>query len=62
MNDQTPVTAGVRRGPPDFWWAVHNIIAHPLSEIFYWLGLQNLSNYIHEQTLPIHDPSESGRG
>lgn len=44
-----------------FWWAVHNLIAHPLSEILYWFGLQQASNWIHDKTVPEHKPGE-GRG
>jgi len=45
-------------------WTVHNLIAHPLSEIIYLLSFGKalgLSNYIHDSTVPEHTPG-SGRG
>lgn len=53
---------GKRSGNKNFWWAIHNVIAHPLSELFFWLRLNQASNWIHEETIPIHDTEESGRG
>lgn len=35
-----------------FRWTFHNIIGHPLSEIVYIFGFKNLSNKIHNQTIP----------
>jgi len=43
------------------WWAIHNIIAHPLSEILYWTGLKTWADWIHDNTIPDHEPG-SGRG
>lgn len=43
------------------WWAIHNVIAHPLSELFYWIGLRSASNWIHDATVPEHNAGE-GRG
>lgn len=42
-------------------WAIHNVLAHPLSEIFYLLGYNNLGNKIHDATIPFHKRGE-GRG
>ena len=42
-------------------WTVHNLIAHPLSEVFFLVGLEKLSNKIHDVTVPTHLPEE-GRG
>lgn len=42
-------------------WAVHNLVAHPLSEILHWLGLGDLGNRIHDATLPVHEEG-TGRG
>lgn len=47
-------------------WLIHNLIGHPLSEIFYWLGkiykpFNKLSNIIHDWTVPDHE-SGNGRG
>jgi len=35
-----------------FRWTVHNIIGHPLSEIAHLFGIQRLSDWIHERTIP----------
>ena len=42
-------------------WTIHNVIAHPLSEIFYLLGYNDLGNKIHDVTIPFHKRGE-GRG
>ncbi len=42
-------------------WTADNLISHPLSEIAYLLGLQNLSNWIHDVTVPEHEEG-TGRG
>tara|TARA_B100000674_G_C37697146_1_gene848800 strand:- start:286 stop:462 length:177 start_codon:yes stop_codon:yes gene_type:complete len=42
-------------------WTAHNLISHPLSEIAYLLGLQKLSNWIHDITVPEHEEG-TGRG
>lgn len=52
---------GSRKHFPALWWAVHNLIAHPLGEVLYWAGLIRLSNWLHDQTVPIHE-SGGGRG
>lgn len=54
--------AGKRKGNSELWWAAHNLVAHPLSEVFYWLKLKKLSCWIHDETIPIHDTESSGRG
>lgn len=48
-------------------WPVHNLIAHPLSEVVYWcvrpFGKQlaeRVSGAIHDATLP--EETEYGRG
>lgn len=46
-------------------WPVHNLIAHPLSEIvhwftFWWAG-DRISGWIHDVTVPAHDKGQ-GRG
>lgn len=38
-------------------WSVHNIFGHPLSEVFHILGLERLSAWAHDWTMPEHDPS-----
>ena len=42
------------RLPPRFQWTLHNIVAHPLSEIA-------ASDAIHDTTVPPHAPG-TGRG
>jgi len=42
-------------------WAVHNLIAHPLSEVVFWLGSERASNWIHDNTVPRHGAG-AGRG
>lgn len=42
-------------------WTPHNLIAHPLSEILFLLGLQRWANSVHDGTLPTHTPG-TGRG
>jgi hypothetical protein len=56
------VTA-VRR---ELMWAAHNLIAHPLSEVFHWLGfivppLRDFGLWLHDITVPAHAPN-TGRG
>jgi len=48
-----------RLGP--FKWTLHNVVAHPLSEIMYLVGLQKASNWIHDVTIPEHEPN-TGQG
>ena len=45
----TPKRNDMRR---EIWWAIHNLIAHPLSEILYWVGLGRIGNWIHDHTIP----------
>ena len=47
--------------PQRFQWTLHNMVAHPLGEIAYQLGLEDLGNRIHDQTIPDHEPG-TGRG
>ena len=47
-------------------WAVHNLVAHPLSEITHWLGyavpaLRRAGLWLHDHTVPPHEPG-TGRG
>lgn len=56
-----PVLIGKRHGPTWFWWAFHNLIAHPASEILWWFGLKDLSGRVHDETIPVHEHTD-GRG
>jgi hypothetical protein len=44
-----------------FQWALHNIVAHPLSELLYLVGLESAGNWLHDITIPAHEPG-TGRG
>lgn len=52
----------------EFWWAVHNLFAHPVSQLVWWLSLCGVvkpiakcGDWIHDQTIPKHNVEE-GRG
>jgi hypothetical protein len=57
----TPFTRLLGRLPGRFQWTLHNLVAHPLSEVLYQIGLEKASNYIHDHTTPVHDAG-NGRG
>lgn len=49
-------------------WPVHNLLAHPLSEVVWWVVLpfsrrkaEMWCNAVHDCTVPEHDPG-TGRG
>ena len=44
-----------------FRWSFHNIVAHPASEIAWILGLRALSDWLHDASIPPHQPG-TGRG
>lgn len=47
---------------PERWrWTVHNLVAHPLSELLYQVGLGGLGDRLHDATVPQHDAG-TGRG
>ena len=39
-----------------FKWSLHNIVAHPISELVYLIGFERAGNWIHDVTVPEHDP------
>lgn len=47
--------------PERFKWTLHNVVAHPLSELFWQFGFEDLSGKIHDSTIPEHNPG-AGRG
>lgn len=49
------------RLPERFQWTLHNIIAHPFSEILFQAGLRRWSDKVHDLTVPEHEPG-TGRG
>ena len=38
-------------------WGMHNLVGHPMMQIFTWLGMPRMADAIHDRTLP---PSEGG--
>jgi hypothetical protein len=49
----------------EFWWFIHNMIAHPLGQIFHMIGwiippVQKLDGWIHDWTVPIHNDNGHG--
>lgn len=45
-------------------WSVHNLVAHPVSEILFLLDPdagQKIGNWLHDRTLPDHEYGK-GRG
>jgi hypothetical protein len=47
--------------PKRLQWTPHNLIAHPLSEILFLVGLEDFGNWIHDWTIPPHEKG-AGRG
>jgi len=41
-----------------FKWTVHNMIAHPIAEIFWLLQLKAAGNWVHDITVPSESLSE----
>jgi len=42
----------INRLPERFRWTIHNLIAHPVSEILFQVGLRRQSDWIHDVTQP----------
>ena len=42
----------INKFPPKYRWTIHNFIAHPLMEVAYLLGKVELSQRIHDSTIP----------
>lgn len=42
-----------------FRWTIHNLIAHPLSEIAWLFGMEKASNWLHDISIPKHKPEEA---
>jgi len=49
------------RIPDPFKWSVHNLVGHPLSEVCYLVGLRRAADWVHDATIPTHEPGQ-GRG
>jgi hypothetical protein len=59
LNKQVDISVVYRN------WAIHNLIAHPLSEIIHWLTSwkygSRISGWVHDITIPLHNIG-TGRG
>lgn len=42
----------ITRLPQRFHYFIHNLISHPLSELFEQFGRDDLSTWVHDSTLP----------
>lgn len=42
-------------------WPMHNLVGHPVSELCHLAGLPELGDWVHDRTLPAHEPG-TGRG
>jgi len=50
------------RLPTKLQWTLHNLVAHPLSEVLFLLGApERVYNWVHDVTIPEHEPG-TGRG
>ncbi len=49
------------RLPERFQWTLHNLVAHPLSELLFQAGLRRWSDKVHDLTVPEDEPG-TGRG
>lgn len=46
--------------PERFRWSLHNLIAHPLSELLFQAGLRRWSDVVHDFTVPECERSAGG--
>lgn len=44
-----------------FAWTLHNVVAHPVSEVLFLVGLGRLGDKLHDATVPSHRAG-TGRG
>lgn len=51
----------ISRLPERFRWTLHNVVAHPLSEVLFQLGFEDAGNRVHDATVPDHVRG-TGRG
>lgn len=61
LGPQPAARTGRRTNRPGLWWAIHNLIAHPVSEVCFWLHIPRFGNWLHDATVPEHDTG-TGRG
>lgn len=48
----------IKKLPEKYKYTIHNLIAHPMMEIFHLLGMSEISEKIHNITLPIEETSD----
>lgn len=41
-----------------FKWTIHNVLAHPIAEIFWLFKLRSIGNFIHDITVPSDSLNE----
>ena len=61
MNIKLKLNKLIMTLPERYQWSLHNLIAHPLSEIVHLCGYTDLGNKIHDYTIPEHEEGQ-GRG
>jgi len=59
MNKNNLIQSLIQKIPEKYNYTIHNLIAHPLMEVFHVLGYTDLGNKIHEITLPSRESSET---
>lgn len=52
MQTRPSMLEGKKLAWPKFVWMFHNIIAHPLTQIFALLKMYKLAFWIHDSTIP----------
>lgn len=40
--------------PERFQWTLHNLVAHPVSELLFQVGLTHAADRVHDLTSPVH--------
>lgn len=48
------------RLPIRWRWTLHNLVAHPLSEVLYQIGCEGWSNIVHDGTVPEGGETQEG--
>jgi hypothetical protein len=57
----TRLQRALGRLPERLRWPLHNLVAHPVSEALWQVGLRRLSDRLHDATVPEHEEG-TGRG
>ena len=45
----------INKLPDRFKWTIHNVFAHPASELLFQIGFEDLSELVHDYTMPEED-------